>query len=132
MPSRSVQKGITASALCFAGLGLLLLFAAEELAELLDPGAGSHALLPLLGAAMLGFGAMNWIARGSALGGIYGRAIVAGNQTHLTIGAIALVKRLFDTTSTHPLPWVLAGLYVLGAVYFSYLTFFSSGIEKRA
>ena len=74
---------------------------------------------------------MNWIARGSALGGIYGRAVVAGNQTHLVIGALVLVKRGIDGGADHPAYWVLTGLYVLGASFFLYLTFFSSGLREH-
>ena len=74
---------------------------------------------------------MNWIARGSALGGIYGRAVVAGNQTHLAIGALVLVKRGIDGGADHPAYWVLTGLYVLGASFFLYLTFFSSGLREH-
>jgi hypothetical protein len=65
------------------------------------------------------------------LGGIYGRAVVAGNQTHLTVGAILLLKGGVENTSSHPVYWMLAGYYVLGAAYFTYLTVFSSGMDKR-
>ena len=132
MANRPVRWAMTASAVFFAATGILLLFAAEELSALLGPEPGNHGLHELLGAALLGFAAMNWTARGSALGGIYGRSVVAGNQTHLTVGAILLVKRGVENVSTHPVYWTMAGLYVLGAAYFAYLTFFSSGVEKHS
>ena len=121
---------MTASAVCFAALGLSLLFAAAELSALMGLEPGDHVLLELLGAALLGFAAMSWIARGSTLGGIYGRPVVAGNQTHLTVGAILLVKHGVEIESTNPVYWTLTGLYLLGAAYFTYLTFFSSGVQK--
>jgi hypothetical protein len=130
MPTELVTKAVTASAMVFAVLGLLLLFAAEDLSGLLGPEPTNHPLLQLLGAALLGFAAMNWTARGAALGGIYGRAVVAGNQTHLTVGAILLFRWGFETASAHPWLWGLAVLYALGAGYFSYLTFLRTGIEK--
>lgn len=132
MSSQLVRKSMAASAMCFALFGLLLLFAPEDLSGLLGPEPTNHTLMQLLGAALLGFAAMNWIARGSALGGIYGRAVVAGNQTHLVVGALLLLKRCVETGNTQPWPWALAGLYALGASYFSYLTFFRSGIEKQS
>jgi hypothetical protein len=128
---RGVRAGVTASALCLAVFGATLLFAPEEVSRVLGPVSGGHALVQLLGAALLGCGAMNWIARGSALGGIYGRAVVAGNQTHLTIGALLLVKRGVDVGDPHPAVWVLTGLYVLGAAFFGYLSFFSSGLREH-
>ena len=130
MPTELVSKAVTAFAMVLAVLGLLLLFAAEDVSGLLGPEPTKHALVQLLGAALLGFAAMNWIARGSVLGGIYGRAVVAGNQTHLTVGAILLFKHGFDTPDTPSWLWALAVLYALGAGYFSYLTFFRAGIEK--
>ena len=132
MPAESVRKAVSATAMGFALLGLLLLFAAEDLSGLLGPEPTNHPLLQLLGAALLGFAAMNWIARGSALGGIYGRAVLAGNQTHLTIGAILLLKRAVETAHPHPWLWGIAVLYALGAAYFNYLTFFRSGLEKQS
>jgi hypothetical protein len=88
-------------------------------------------LVQLLGAALLGFGAMNWIARGAALGGIYGRAVVMGNQTHLMIGALLLVRGGIDDQARSATYWVLTGLYVLGTALFGYLAFFSSGLRER-
>ena len=73
---------------------------------------------------------MNWTARGSVLGGIYGRAVVAGNQTHLTVGAILLVKHGFVAGGS-PAYWILTGVYVLGAGLFLHLFFFSSGLRGQ-
>jgi hypothetical protein len=131
MSNRSVRSAMTSSAVCFAALGLLLLFAPQEAGALLGQEASHLALHQLLGAALLGFASMNWVARGSALGGIYGRAVIAGNQTHLTVGALLLVKNGLDSTNTQPAYWAIAGIYVVGAACFVYLTFFSSGIERR-
>ena len=39
------------------------------------------------------------------LGGIYGRAIVAGNQMHLTVGAVLLVTRAANADVAHPGYW---------------------------
>ncbi len=128
---RGVRAGVALSALCLATFGAMLMFAPEEVSGVLMLGAGGGPLAQLLGAALLGFGVMNWIARGAVLGGIYGRAVVAGNQTHLTIGALLLLKRGVDVGASHPAYWVLTGLYVLGAGLFGYLTFFSSGIRDQ-
>lgn len=124
---RFVSSAVALSALCFAAIGMLLLFAPDEVSGSLTPTAESGPLVQLLGAALLGFGAMNWIARGSVLGGIYGRAVVGGNQTHLTIGAILLLKHGVNSGGS-PAYWALTGIYVLGAGLFLHL-FFSRGIR---
>jgi hypothetical protein len=74
---------------------------------------------------------MNWTARESVLGGIYGRAVVVGNQTHVMIGALLLVSAGIDTPRS-PAYWALAGLYICGAAFFSYLLFVSSGLRAKA
>lgn len=125
---RRVGSAVALSALCFAAIGVLLLMAPEEAGGILVPSADGGPLVQLMGAALLGFGAMNWIARRSVLGGIYGRAVVAGNQTHLTIGAILLVKHGFVAGGS-PAYWILTGVYVGGAALFLNLLFFSSGIR---
>jgi hypothetical protein len=131
MTHQPARAAMTMSAVGLAVLGALLVFAPGEMSGLLAPEAGDGALIQLLGAALLGFGATNWIARGAALGGIYGRAVIAGSQTHLTIGALLLVKRGADVGAAPPAYWLLTVLHVLGAGLFGYLTFFSSGLREH-
>jgi len=128
--ARSLKStAVGASAIAFAVVGALLLFAPDEFSRALIPTADSGPLMQVLGAALLGFASMNWLARGAILGGIYGRAVVAANQTHMTIGAIVLVKHGFAASGS-PAYWLVTGCYVLGAGLFLYLSFFSSGIRE--
>lgn len=108
----------------------MLLFAPDEAAVFLGAGSGDTVMIHVAAAAALGFATMNWTARSAALGGIYGRAVVTGNQTHLVIGALLLVSRGVDAARS-PAYWVLTGLYVAGALFLSYLLFFSSGLRGR-
>ena len=59
-----VRTAVTLSALCSAIAGAILLFAPDEASRVLIPGSGGPILVQLLGAAFLGFGSANWIARG--------------------------------------------------------------------
>ena len=129
--NRRVRAGVTVSALCQAALGALLLFAPLEVSSALMPTARADGFPQLLGAALIGFAAMNWIARGAALGGIYGRAVVIGNQTHFVVGALVLLNRGLDEGGNTSAYWVLAGLYALGAAFFVSLAFFSTGLPKK-
>lgn len=79
-------------------------------------------LASLLGAAMVSMGLMNWIARNSALGGIYGRTVVSGNQAHFVIGSLILLKHGAAAGGTGAY-WVLTAFYASGAIYFSSLLF---------
>ncbi len=117
-----------ASAALLAALGLLLSFAPEEtLAYLGQPSTGAvPVLLQLAGALYLGFAVMNWTAKGSVLGGIYGRAIVLGNFLHFTMGALALLKAAIDP-GFGTIVWVLTGIYAVFALLFGRMLFTHPG-----
>jgi hypothetical protein len=124
------RLGATISAICLGLAGAVLLFAPVEAGNVLMPGSSRPVLMQLLGGALVGYGIANWTARGSALGGIYGRAVVAGNQAHFMIGALLLLTQR-DVGAAHPAYWGLVLFYVIGAAFFSYLMFFSSGLKGR-
>ena len=107
-----------------ASLGLLLLgaafvFAGAEVAGALGWTAGEP-VASLLGGALVGLGAANWMARSSPMGGIYGRAVVIGTQAHFVVGAAALLRYV---TRVHASPGGIAvtAFYVLGAALYAYL-----------
>jgi hypothetical protein len=119
---------MTASAIILAICGIGLIFASEEVGNRLFGVTTNYLPISLCGGAMFSFGAMNWVARRSVLGGIYGRAVVAGNQAHFFIGSMILLRAAFNAD----FPWptvVLLCLYALHALMFSYLMFWSSGLD---
>ena len=68
----------------------------------------------LLGAAFIGFGAANWIARAAPLGGIYGRAVVVGNQAFSLIGSLILLTSI--PTDPPAGFWLVLLVLVSGAI----------------
>lgn len=125
-----MRLAATISAYCLGIAGAVLLFAPDEAAHVLMRGSTPPALMQLLGGALVGFGIANWTARGSALGGIYGRAVVAGNQAHFMIGALVLLTHGREQVPPHPALWLFMTMYVIGAALFTYLMFFSSGLKR--
>jgi hypothetical protein len=121
------RVAVATTAVLLAGLGLTLLFAGDALGGQLfaisDPGA----LTSLLGVAHVGFGMINWIAKGSILGGIYGRAIVVGNQVHFFGGTLVLLAS-GDISRDTPVFWAVAAVYIWGMALFTYLMR-SSGVR---
>jgi hypothetical protein len=112
-------------------VGAVLIFAPEEASGVLAWGSSRPVMIQVLGAAVFGYGIANWTARTAALGGIYGRAVVAGNQAHLTIGALLLAKNGVEAGPAGAAYWMFTAAYVFGAGFFSYLMFFSSGLRTR-
>lgn len=112
------------SALVMAVIGLALSFAPEEVSVAVGVGTSepSTIVLQLCGALYCGFALMNWMAKGTVLGGIYGRPIVIGNLVHFTVGGLAIMK-MASTGPAHAFWWVLAGGYILLAALFGYVMF---------
>ncbi|MGV9012105.1 MAG: hypothetical protein ACOH13_05870 [Flavobacteriales bacterium] len=113
-----------ASAAVLAAVGIALSFApVETLAYFGKPAPGGvPVLLQLTGALYLGFAFMNWMAKGSVLGGIYGRAIVMGNFLQFTMGALTLLKAA-SGSSQGAFIWTAAVGYALFALLFGVLLF---------
>ncbi len=113
--------------------GLVAVFAPElPLASLGVAQANFPALVvQLLGALYLSFAFMNWLARGSAIGGIYARPISMANFTHFFIGALVLAKAILGGGSSVVVV-VVAGIYAVFALLFWWLAFKHTGFVDRS
>lgn len=77
-----------------AGLGLVGSFLPEEALRLLGSAVNSPTviLVQVTAALYMGFAILNWTARGSVIGGIYGRPVTLGNTMHFAVVAALLIK----------------------------------------
>jgi hypothetical protein len=84
------------SAIVMAVLGLAASFVPREILIALNvrPDPLPVLLVQITGALYLGFAMLNWMARGSLIGGIYGRPVAFGNFLHLMVVALAMLKAL--------------------------------------
>ena len=124
---------MTASAGVLGLAGLVAVFAPEfPLGALgVAPANFPAVVVQLLGTLYLSFASMNWLARGSAIGGIYARPISMANFTHFFIGALVLVKVLLAGGSS-VLVVVSAGIYAVFALLFWWLAFKHTGLVEGA
>jgi hypothetical protein len=85
---------MTISALFLGIIGIFLSFLPKEIINYLNINSNVITILlfQLLGALYLGFGILNWMLKGSRIGGIYNRPVLIGNLMHFLVGAIALIK----------------------------------------
>lgn len=113
---------VAATAVLLVATGAGFLFAGDVLGARLFAAPVPPPLASLLGVALIAFGLMNWTAKGSALGGIYGRAILVGNQTHFLGGTLILLTSA-DVSRDSPAFWAIVAVYALGTAVFTYLTF---------
>ncbi|MBB5396962.1 hypothetical protein [Mucilaginibacter sp. AK015] len=111
------------SALFLAIIGMGLTFFPQEINAGIGMGPNKYftLIIQILGGLYFGFAMINWMAKGSIVGGIYNRPIVIGNFAHFFIGGIALVKALLADASLPSPVWILAGIYTLFAIVFGIL-----------
>ena len=114
---------MTSSALFLAIIGILLSFLPEEILDYLnvEPNIITALFLKILSALYLGFGILNWMAKGTLIGGIYNRPIAIGNLMHFGVGAIALFKVVSNIQTHSEIIISLAVVYVIFAILFAYV-----------
>ena len=117
-------KPIMISSSIFLGiLGISLTFIPDEIVSSLSVTSNpiSTLSLQLLGAIYLGFAMLNWMAKGTLIGGIYNKPIAIGNFTHFTIGGLALIKIITEINAHIEIIIFLTVFYVIFAVLFAYI-----------
>lgn len=114
---------LTSSAFFLGLIGIGLIFFPDETSVnlILETNQNLAIIFQLLGALYLGFGIMNWMARGSIIGGIYNRPIAIGNFMHFCVGAISLIKIVFGVQEKAAIIIVLTIIYSIFAICFSYV-----------
>jgi hypothetical protein len=107
------------SAIYLGALGLFALFAPEYALRALglEENEGAQLLMQLLGGLHVAFGYLNWMAKGTLVGGIYGRPISGGNLVLFVTTALALWKS-GDVIIARAIAWFLTAAYALLAAGF--------------
>lgn len=114
---------MTSSAILLAGIGILFSFLPNEILDYLKVESNTITMLflNLLSALYLGFGILNWMAKGTIIGGIYNKPIAIGNLMHFGVGAIALVKVVSNIQTHKELIISLTVVYAIFAILFVYV-----------
>lgn len=114
---------MASSAVFFGIIGILLSFLPNEIAEYfsVEPTIITILFLQILGALYLGFGILNWTAKGTLIGGIYNKPIALGNLMHFIVGAITLVKVISNVQTHTEIIIFLTVFYVIFALLFVYV-----------
>lgn len=114
---------LIASAIFLGLIGIGLSFLPKEILMYLNIGSDLilSLILQILGSLYLGFGIMNWTAKGSLIGGIYNRPIAIGNFMHFCVGAITLLKIVFGIKVHTEMIISLTVIYTVLAICFAYV-----------
>ena len=105
-------------------IGVVTTFLPHEIVELFS--LPTKQPLPLLiqvfGGLYFGFGMLNWMAKGNAIGGIYSRPVAVGNLTHFAVVFLALIKVVSDYETLSYL-WPLVVIYATFSILFAKILF---------
>jgi hypothetical protein len=112
-----------ASAVLMGLMGIVLSFLPQEILIALgqEPKPVVTVALQLMGAPYFGFAMTNWMAKGTTVGGIYGRPISIGNFTHFVVGGLALIKSYTGIEAYHHYILILAIVYLAFGILFGYI-----------
>ncbi|PNW29199.1 hypothetical protein [Formosa algae] len=114
---------MTSSSLFLAIIGITLSFLPNEIIDYLNVESNVITILfvKILSALYLGFGILNWMAKGTLIGGIYNKPIAFGNLMHFGVGAVALVKVASNIQTHSEIIISLSIIYVVFAILFVYI-----------
>ncbi|WP_117884154.1 hypothetical protein [Aureibaculum luteum] len=114
---------MSTSALFMGVIGGVLSFLPNEIADYLsvEPNSITILFFMLMSSLYLGFGMLNWMLKGTLIGGIYNRPIVVGNLMHFGVGAIALFKVVSSIQSHSEIVISLTVVYLIFTILFFYI-----------
>ena len=116
---------MTLSAIIMATIGISASFIPHEILTFI--GLPTNQPLPLLiqviGAMYFAFAMLNWMSKGSIIGGIYNRPIAIANWTHFVIAGLALIKGILSNPSLSYIIWSIAIIYSTFAILFGVVAF---------
>lgn len=112
------------SAAFLATLGVGATFLPQEILARVGgrPEGTSVLLIQLLGALYLGFAMLNWMNRGSRIGGIYARPVSMANLLSFAAGGAALLKGVLAGQLAFEIV-ALAAIYTVFGVWFGFVVF---------
>lgn len=115
---------MTASAAFLAALGIGITFLPQELLAHLgaQPQGRLVLVIQLLGALYLGLAMLNWMNRGTYIGGIYARPVSMANFFHFVVGAVALAKATLAQSFSIEVA-VMAAIYTAFGAWFGLVLF---------
>lgn len=90
-----------------------------------EPDTPTVILVQVTAALYMGFAILNWMARSSVIGGIYGRPVAFGNLLHFAVVAALLIKASVVHQNTGVA--VIAAAYTVMAAGFGFVTYTHPG-----
>ena len=116
---------MTLNAIILALIGISLIFLPKEILDYFELSASDtlELLMQITGSLYFAFAMLNWMSKGSIIGGIYGRPIAIANLTHFVIAGLSLIKGIMANTGLSYVIWSIAIAYSIFAILFGIVAF---------
>ncbi|MEC9026273.1 MAG: hypothetical protein VYD20_01185 [Candidatus Neomarinimicrobiota bacterium] len=116
---------MTLNAIMLALIGISLIFLPKEILDYFELSASDtlELLMQITGSLYFAFAMLNWMSKGSIIGGIYGRPIAIANLTHFVIAGLSLIKGIMANTGLSYVIWSIAIVYSIFAILFGIVAF---------
>ena len=116
---------MTLSAMILALIGISLIFLPNEILDYLQLSVSEtlQLLMQIIGSLYFALAILNWMSKGSFIGGIYNRPIAMANLTHFVIAGLALIKGILANPSLSYVIWSIAIIYSIFAIFFGIVAF---------
>ncbi|MBH50882.1 MAG: hypothetical protein CMG70_02810 [Candidatus Marinimicrobia bacterium] len=116
---------MTSSAIILALIGISLIFFPKEILDYFELSTSDtlELLMQIIGSFYFAFAMLNWMSKGSLIGGIYNRPIALANWAHFFIAGLALIKGVLANPSLSYVIWSIAIIYSIFAILFGIVLF---------
>ena len=116
---------MTLNAIILALIGISLIFLPKEILDYFELSASDtlELLMQITGSLYFAFAMLNWMSKGSLIGGIYGRPIAIANLTHFVIAGLSLIKGIMANPGLSYVIWSIAIAYSIFAILFGIVAF---------
>ena len=116
---------MTLSAMILALIGISLIFLPNEILDYLELSVSEtlQLLMQIIGSLYFALAILNWMSKGSIIGGIYNRPIAMANLAHFVIAGLALIKGILANPSLSYVIWSIAIIYSIFAIFFGIVAF---------
>ena len=116
---------MTLSTIILALIGISLIFLPNEILDYLQLSVSEtlQLLMQIIGSLYFALAILNWMSKGSLIGGIYNRPIAMANLTHFVIAGLALIKGILANPSLSYVIWSIAIIYSIFAILFGIVAF---------
>ena len=116
---------MTSSAMILALIGISLIFFPKEILDYFELSTSDtlELLMQIIGSFYFAFAMLNWMSKGSLIGGIYNRPIALANWTHFFIAGLSLIKGVLANSSLSYIIWSIAIIYSIFAILFGIVLF---------